>query len=163
MTLAARSSSWYAAVPRFAYLKETTSPCSVRRMRPRMEPAGCAAMRSAQRGSATAHRSATPVEEGERHSQFVAQPGEPSLDLAELPVRGKESSVLVGIGVSDHHLLHSARGSNTAPYQRDTEQVRMMTGARCRSSIVSNSGTMGRVQLSVPAWSAKSPASLARR
>src|SRR2546422_7367311 len=30
--------------PRFAYLKDTTSPCSVRRSRPWIEPAGCAAM-----------------------------------------------------------------------------------------------------------------------
>ncbi|MNC87254.1 hypothetical protein D3C83_29630 [compost metagenome] len=43
-TLAASNSSWYCAVPRFAYLEDTTSPCSVMRMRPLIEPAGCAAM-----------------------------------------------------------------------------------------------------------------------
>ena len=39
----------------------------------------------------------------------------------------------------------------------------MMAGARCRSSMVSNSGTIGRVQLSTPGVSAKSPAVLASR
>ena len=39
----------------------------------------------------------------------------------------------------------------------------MMAGARCRSSMVSNSGTIGRVQLSTPGASAKSPPILASR
>jgi len=43
-TLAASSSIWYWAVPRLAYLNETTSPCSVMRILPWIEPAGCAAI-----------------------------------------------------------------------------------------------------------------------
>ena len=43
-TLAASSSIWYCAVPRLAYLKDTTSPCSVIRIRPPMDPAGWAAI-----------------------------------------------------------------------------------------------------------------------
>ena len=39
----------------------------------------------------------------------------------------------------------------------------MMAGARWRSSIVSKSGTIGRVELSTPGVSAKRPAVLASR
>jgi hypothetical protein len=39
----------------------------------------------------------------------------------------------------------------------------MMAGAARKSAIVSNSGTIGRVQASTPAASRKRPASLARR
>ena len=40
----ASSSIWYAAVPRLPYLNDTTSPCSVMRRRPLIDPAGWAAM-----------------------------------------------------------------------------------------------------------------------
>ena len=43
-TLAAMSSNWKPAVPRLAYFEDTTSPCSVRRRRPRTESGGCAAI-----------------------------------------------------------------------------------------------------------------------
>src|SRR5207249_4267807 len=39
-----RSHAGAPGVPRFAYLNDTTSPCSVRRSRPWIEPAGCAAI-----------------------------------------------------------------------------------------------------------------------
>src|SRR5678815_2299903 len=44
MTLEASSSHWYCAVPRLAYLYDTTSPCSVMRILPCTDPAGCAAI-----------------------------------------------------------------------------------------------------------------------
>ncbi len=63
------------------------------------------------------------MEEGDRHAQFLAEPGELALGLVELPVRRDEAAVLVRIGIADHHLLHPALPAGGAAHHRHAEQV----------------------------------------
>ena len=70
-----------------------------------------------------AHGAAPAMEEGDRHSAFPAQAGEPQLGLGELPVGEEEAAVLVRVGVHDHHLEYAALGTHGAAHQGNLQQV----------------------------------------
>src|SRR6266550_788487 len=159
----ARSSVWYAAVPRFAYLKDTTSPCSVRRSRPWIEPLGWAAM-------------ARPVGAPPRLTE-PPRPWKKAIGTPHArPSRVSRSWVLASSQLDERKppsLFESEYPiitSNTPPWARTLRRTsgtcsrsRTISGARRRSSMDSNSGTIGSVQLSTPAASANRPACLASR
>ncbi len=78
--------------------------------------------RPAQGSPAPAHRPTPAMEEGDRHPRLLAHPRELPLRLAQLPVRGEEPAVLVGVGVPDHHFLHPTLAAHAPAHQRNVEQ-----------------------------------------
>src|SRR2546430_7791607 len=82
-------------LPRFAYLNDTTSPCSVRRRRPWMEPAGWAAMARPVGAPPRLTEPPRPWKKaiGTPHSR--PRRGGGRLGFGGLPVGGKETAALV--------------------------------------------------------------------
>ena len=90
---------------------------------------------AAGRGAPAAQRSASAVKEGDRDSVIATQPGQMTLRLRELPVRGQIPAVLVRVGIADHDLLYVSLHIEAPLHQRHLEQFRQDGG---RSTQVRN-------------------------
>ena len=151
------------AESRFANLNDTTSPCSVTRMRPRMVFGGCAAM--ARRVGAPPRLTLPPRPWKKLTSTPASVTTRVSICCAlyssQLLVRKPPS-----LFESEYPIITSCTPpcSRTLRFTSGTaSNSRMIAGAWRRSSMVSNSGTIGMVQLSIPSASLNRPASLASR
>ena len=79
---------------------------------------------AAGRRAAARHRAAAAMEEGDGRAHLGADLGQLRLRLGQLPIRGDEAAVLVGIGIADHHLLHVALPVGGAADQRHARAPR---------------------------------------
>ena len=78
---------------------------------------------AARRRAAAGDRAAAPMEEGDGHAGLGADACQLRLRLGQLPVRGDEAAVLVGIGIADHHLLHVALPMGAAADERHRQRL----------------------------------------
>src|SRR4249919_1641560 len=62
--------------------------------------------------------------------------------LVEFPARGQEATILIAIGVTEHHFLCATTTFQEAKVLRQGEEFSIMLPQLRRSAIVSNSGTM---------------------
>jgi hypothetical protein len=88
-----------------AYLKFSTSPCSVMRNCPSKESIGCAKMA---RCVGPPPRPTVPpaaVKEAQLHAGFARHHVQVAMRAEDLPGAGQHAAVFVGVGVAQHHLL----------------------------------------------------------
>ena len=83
------------------------------------------------------------MEQPQAHMMPLEHLDEADLGLVELPARGDKTAILVAVGIAEHHFLHRAAGCPPACGSRAATSMRsMMALEACKSSMVSNSGTM---------------------
>ena len=70
--------------------------------------AGLGEDRVVARAAAAPDRAAAAVEQADAHAVVAEHLDQADLGLVELPARGDEAAVLVGIGIAEHHLLLAA-------------------------------------------------------
>ena len=88
------------------------------------------------RASAAGDGAATAMEEDDADAVLLADGGEVLLGAVEVPERGEDAAVLIGVGITDHHLLGEAVGDTgvAAGLQR-------AFGHRMRQERVHDTGT----------------------
>ena len=62
------------------------------------------------RAGAAGDGAATAMEEDDAHAVLLAHRGEVLLGAVEIPERGEDAAVLIGVRIADHHLLGEAVG-----------------------------------------------------
>ena len=95
------------------YLSLMTSPCSVTLISPSSVPYGCARI-AVRRAAATSDRAAASVEQAEANAVPAADVAQAPLRLVDLPLRRRDTGLLVRVAVAQHHLLDVAPGSDDA-------------------------------------------------
>src|SRR6516164_4612225 len=105
---AARISRFRRPTSACEYFAAITSPCSVTRICPCTAPA--------------ADGSAAAVEETQRDPMTAERVDERDFRLVEFPARGQEPTVLVAIGVTEHHLLGAITTLQEAEVLRHGEE-----------------------------------------
>jgi len=75
------------------------------------------------RAAAPRDGAAAPVEQPEGDILLAAEPRDLTLVLVEVPVRGEEPVLLVGVGIAEHHLLNLAADLQSGRVRLVVEQL----------------------------------------
>ena len=65
------------------------------------------------RTGAAGDGAATAVEEDDAHAMLLADGSEVLLGAVEIPERGQDAAILIGVGITDHHLLGETVGDTS--------------------------------------------------
>ena len=79
--------------------------------------------RVVRRAAAAADGAAAAVEEPQPYAVPAGHVAQLALGPVDLPLRGRDAGLLVGVGVAEHHLLHVAAQGDQAAVRRVGEQV----------------------------------------